>query len=119
MKELVFIESENLNCEPFTTDEVVAELIGIKTDSVKSLIRRHKERLELFGKVKYRMQRSSKSSNGKGGQCRKTYLLNEQQALQVVDWTRNLNRNNQQAAKIKDELIRLFKTTLKMPEMAR
>lgn len=119
MQDLVFVESEGLNCEPVTTDVVIAELIGIKTDSVKALIRLHKERLELFGEVRHRRVKSSKSYNGRGGQWIKTYLLNEQQALQVIDWTRNLNRNNQQAAKIKDELIRLFRTTLKMPETAR
>lgn len=103
LQELVFIESEDLNCEPFTTDEIIAKVVGIKRSSIQRLIRKHYTRLETFGEVSYQ---NIKIKTGKrGGQYKKVYFLNIDQALQVIDWTRNLNRNNQQAAKLKDELI--------------
>lgn len=49
MQELVFIESEDLNCEPFTTDEVIAEFSGNNRDSVTRLIRNYQDDLKSLG----------------------------------------------------------------------
>ena len=46
MNELVFLESNNINEEPFTTDEIIAEYSGNSRSSVTRLIRVHKKRLE-------------------------------------------------------------------------
>jgi len=108
LNQLVFIESENMNEEPFTTDELIADVIGIKRESVQRLIRTHQKRLLVFGDIKYKLRKATKGS--KGGTHKKIYLLNYQQAIQVIDWTRNLNRNCQKASKLKDELIEI-KTT--------
>ncbi|WP_338064622.1 hypothetical protein [Enterococcus villorum] len=46
MKDLVFLQSENLNDDPFTTDEIIAEYSENDPDSVKRLIRDNKTDLE-------------------------------------------------------------------------
>ena len=42
MNELVFLESNNIKEEPFTTDEIIAKYSGNSRSSVTRLIRVHK-----------------------------------------------------------------------------
>ncbi|HGF8005529.1 hypothetical protein NE248_08105 [Enterococcus durans] len=49
MKDLVFLQSDNLNNDPFTTDEVIAEYSGNSRESVTRLIRKYQGDLEEFG----------------------------------------------------------------------
>lgn len=48
MEELVFLHSQYIDEEPYTTDEIIAKYAENKEDSVKRLIRTHKEDLEEF-----------------------------------------------------------------------
>ncbi|HAP4479973.1 TPA: hypothetical protein IUX43_002567 [Enterococcus faecalis] len=106
MEELVFLHSQYIKEEPYTTDEVIAFAIGIKRKSVQNLIRKHIDRLRIFGEVDFKMGTPTK----KGGRPKKFYLLNKAQATQVIDWTRNLSRKDRKAEKFKDDLIeKLFK----------
>ena len=106
MEELVFLHSQYIKEEPYTTDEVIAFAIGIKRKSVQNLIRKHIDRLRIFGEVNFKMGTPTK----KGGRPKKFYLLNKAQATQVIDWTRNLSRKDRKAEKFKDDLTeKLFK----------
>ncbi|WP_348920161.1 hypothetical protein [Enterococcus rotai] len=51
--QLVFMESENMNDEPFTTDELISEYSGNILKSVKNLIRQYKDDLEEFGVLRF------------------------------------------------------------------
>ncbi|RXK57258.1 hypothetical protein EPB68_09495 [Enterococcus faecalis] len=106
MEELVFLHSLYIDEEPYTTDEVIAYAVGIKRESVQRLIRKHIDRLRIFGEVNFKRVTPTK----KGGRPKKVYLLNKGQATQVIDWTRNLSRKDRKAEKFKDDLIeKLFK----------
>lgn len=108
MNELVFLHSQYIEEEPYTTDEVIAYAVGIKRESVQNLIRKHIDRLSIFGEVKIKTGTPTK----KGGRPKKSYLLNKAQAMQVIDWTRNLSKKNRKAEKFKDDLIeKLFKVS--------
>ncbi len=60
MNELVSLHSQFIEEEPFTTDEVIADTVGIKRESVQRLIRKHIDRLRMFGEVNFKMGTSTK-----------------------------------------------------------
>lgn len=91
MQELVFIESEDLNCEPFTTDEVIAEFSGNNRDSVTRLIRNYQDDLKEFGKLGFEIRPMP------SGQKAKVFHLNQQQATLLITYLDNT------------EPVRLFK----------
>ncbi|KIU22258.1 hypothetical protein ff3pr_01553 [Weissella cibaria] len=82
---------EKLN--DLASDAEIAEALGVKVQSTKGLIRRHTERLLLFGNL-YVKNESSAS-----GQTIKTYLLNELQQHFIFSIARPINRNGEEIAK--------------------
>ena len=101
MKELVFIEPVNKKMEPYTTDEIIAECAGVKLPAVQRLIREKKERLEVFGSLRFEIRKIVK--NGSGNYL-KTYHLNEQQATLLITFL----RNTEAVTQFKVELVRQF-----------
>lgn len=89
MNGLVFLSSQRVDAEPFTTGDVVAKYAEVERDSVNRMIRNTYQRLERFGP---------------SGQDAKTYLLNQQQATLLITFLKNTPR----VADFKEELVRQF-----------
>ena len=49
MNDLVFLEPNRLDAEPFTTSKVIAEMTGMNHRRVKDAIRKHQSAMEDFG----------------------------------------------------------------------
>ena len=81
---LVYLDGKK---EPYTTSEIIAECAELKHDTVQSLIRNHKEDLEVFGVFGFEIRKPSKGSLG--GRPRKIYHLNEQQATLLITYLDN------------------------------
>ncbi|EMF0054092.1 Rha family transcriptional regulator [Enterococcus hirae] len=104
MKDLVFLQSDNLNNDPFTTDEVIAEYSENDPDSVKRLIRDNKADLEEFEVLGFEIRKPPKGS--KGGRPKKVYHLNEQQATLLITFL----DNTKPVKEFKKELVHQFYT---------
>lgn len=98
MNDLVFLSSQQVDAEPFTTGDVIAEYAGIERDSVNRMIRNIYQRLERMGKVGFKIRPMA------SGQESKTYLLNQQQATLLITFLKNTLR----VADFKEELVAQF-----------
>lgn len=98
MNDLVFLSSQQVDAEPFTTGDVIAEYAGIERDSVNRMIRNIYQRLERMGKVVFKIRPMA------SGQESKTYLLNQQQATLLITFLKNTPR----VADFKEELVAQF-----------
>ncbi|MCT3583785.1 Rha family transcriptional regulator [Levilactobacillus brevis] len=98
MNDLVFLSSQQVDAEPFTTGDVIAEYAGIERDSVNRMIRNIYQRLERMGKVGFKIQPMA------SGQESKTYLLNQQQSTLLITFLKNTPR----VADFKEELVAQF-----------
>lgn len=78
---LVYLDGKK---EPYTTSEIIAECAELKHDTVQSLIRNHKDDLEVFGIYGFEIRKL----NG-CGRPRKIYHLNEQQATLLITYLDN------------------------------
>lgn len=97
MNELVFLGSNNINEEPFTTDEIIAEYSGNSRSSVTRLIRVHKKRLEKFGTLGFEIRPSGKAR-------KKIYRLNREQATLLIVFL----DNSPKVVDFKVELVQQF-----------
>lgn len=84
--------------EPYTTSEIIAECAEVKHRHLKILINKHKERLERFGKVSFKI------SPSESGQNVRDYILNEQQATLLITFL----KNTEQVANFKENLVKAF-----------
>ncbi|HIW72340.1 MAG TPA: Rha family transcriptional regulator [Candidatus Levilactobacillus faecigallinarum] len=98
MNDLVFLPSQRVDAEPFTTGDVIAKYAEVERDSVNRMIRNTYQRLERFGKVGFEIRPMP------SGQDAKTYLLNQQQATLLITFLKNTPR----VADFKEELVRQF-----------
>lgn len=99
MKELVFLHSQYIEEEPYTTDEVIAKYSENNLKSVKNLIRDNKADLEEFGILPFEKVKL----NGRG-RPKKTYLLNEEQATLLITYL----DNTEPVRRFKKALVRQF-----------
>ncbi|MDP8584454.1 MULTISPECIES: Rha family transcriptional regulator [Enterococcus] len=97
MKDLVFLQSDNLNNDPFTTDEVIAEYSGNSRESVTRLIRKYQGDLEEFGTLGFEIRPIAKTKM-------KIYHLNQQQATLLITYL----DNTKPVRKFKKELVKQF-----------
>lgn len=102
MEGLVFLRSQYIEEEPYTTDEVIAKYSENNLKSVKNLIRDNKADLEEFGVLRFEKAKPQKGS--KGGRPKKTYLLNEQQATLLITYL----DNTEPVRRFKKALVRQF-----------
>lgn len=100
MQELVFIESDDLNCEPFTKSSVVAGYAEIEPRAVRQLIRKYEVDLKEFGILTFEM---SKINPGRGRKS-KDYHLNQQQTTLLITYL----DNTESVRKFKKELVHQF-----------
>ncbi len=84
MIDLVFLEPDKLDSEPFTTSKVVAECANIRHHTVTKLIQKHKTDFEEFGILRFKIEEIK-------GRCQpeKSYQLNEQQATLLITYLKN------------------------------
>lgn len=98
MEELVFLHSQYIEEEPYTTDEVIAKYSQIKRESVSRLIRKYQKDLEEFGKVGFEIRTME------SGQKAKIYHLNEEQATLLITYL----DNTEPVRRFKKALVRQF-----------
>lgn len=98
---LVFIASDNLKNEPFTTSKIIAECGGQEHRAIRQLIETYSSELKEFGRVTFQM--IPFETNG-GIQEIKVYLLNEEQATFLI----TLMRNTPQVVLFKQQLVKEF-----------
>ncbi|AEB72315.1 Rha family transcriptional regulator [Lentilactobacillus buchneri] len=97
-KEIVFLSSEAVYADTFTTSDVIAKYAGSSHKTVNELIRRYKNDLEELGVLPFSMELPLKGS--KGGHPRKVWRLNEEQATLLITYMGNT------------KLVRQFKKVL-------
>ena len=97
--ELVFLEPNKIDSEPFTTSDIVADSAGISYRSVQRMIEKHQGTIELYGKVRFEI-----TPSGKTKQPKRVYQLNEQQATVLI----TLLGNTPVVVAFKVELVRQF-----------
>lgn len=95
--DLVFLG--NVTEEPYTTDEIIAAYSGYSLHALKNMIRKHKTRLEKFGRLNTHEVRLI----GRGRPV-KTYRLNEPQATALITYLGNTKR----VLDFKDNLVAAF-----------
>jgi len=98
MNDLVFLEPDKLESEPFTTSKVIADFSGVTHKKLKMAITKNKESLETFGKVvPYETILQS-------GQTEIFYKLNEPQATFLI----TLMKNTKNVVEFKRRLVKQF-----------
>lgn len=102
MNDLVFLSSQQVDAEAFTTGDVIAEYAGIARKSVNELIRRYKNDLEDFGVLPFEMAKPIKGSLG--GHPRRVWYLNKNQANLLITYLDNTKPVRQ----FKKALVRQF-----------
>ena len=99
MDNLVFINSNNLNEEPYTTSKIISEYGGQEHKAVKQLTKTYIKKFQKLGKVTFEM-----SFNPKTSRNYKVYKLNEPQATFLI----TLMKNTDRVVNFKFELTKQF-----------
>ena len=96
---LVFLNSQSVDAEPYTTSDIIAAFTGINHHSINSMINK--------GHVTFKMQRT------KASRLKKVYLLNEKQASFLITLLKNTesvvlfkDALNEQFYSMKEEILR-------------
>lgn len=97
MHDLVFIGS--VNAEPYTTDKIISDYSGNDLDSVRRLIRNHKNDFEEYGFLGFEIRKLKRR-----GRPEKIYHLNEMQATLLMTYL----DNTEQVREFKKRLVRAF-----------
>lgn len=100
LADLVFVHG--LNEEPYTTDKIIAEHSGNDLDSVRRLVRSHKQDFEEFGFYGFEIRKL----NGRG-RPEKIYHFNEQQATLLITYLDNTPQVNQFKKALVHEFYRM------------
>ena len=99
MNNLVFLEPNKIDSEPFTTSDIIAECAGVCYRSVQRIAERYDADLKEFGIVRFEITLS-----GKAGRPKTVYRLNEQQATLLITYL----KNTEQVRIFKKELVKQF-----------
>ncbi|MBC9118634.1 Rha family transcriptional regulator [Fructobacillus fructosus] len=102
MEELVFFKGIGSKAKLYTTTEVIAEYTGIKYKSVYESVRNNQDDLKELGVLPFEMVVPQKGTLG--GQPKKVYQLNEQQATLLITYL----RNTPQVKEFKKALVKAF-----------
>lgn len=101
MDNLVFINSNNLHEEPFTTSKIIAKYGQVQHHTVTRLIQNYEKDLNEFGRVRFKIY----TLQTKGGiQKSKIYKLNEQQTTLVITYM----KNTEPVRRFKKALVKQF-----------
>lgn len=99
MADLVFLEPNKLDADPFTTSKVIAEHGEVKHHTVTRLIQNYEDDIKEFGILRFEIQ----EIKGRG-QPEKIYRLNEEQATLLITYM----KNTQPVRAFKKALVRQF-----------
>lgn len=97
MGEIVYLRDD----DAFTDTLIIAESTDNKHHAIMQMVRKHQERLEKFGKIRFR---HLKCENSKGGRPIEYCYLNEPQATLLISFLKNTDI----VADFKVELVRQF-----------
>lgn len=97
MQDLVFLG--NVNEEPYTTDEILADYCGVSVHGIKTIVYRHRDDFEEYGILSHGVTKL----NGRG-RPRINYRFNEQQATLLITYL----DNTPQVREFKKRLINEF-----------
>ncbi|GAX01007.1 Rha family transcriptional regulator [Secundilactobacillus silagei] len=99
-EKLVFIDSQQVNEQPYTTSDVIAEYAGISHHGINVEVKKHFDRIKRagHGKASFKMKPSP------SGQKLKVFLLTEQQATLLITFLKNTPR----VADFKEALVQQF-----------
>ena len=103
MDNIVFLEPNKIDSEPFTTSDVIAEFAGVNHHAIQQMISKYEKDLCEFGKVAFEMRPLPESRTK---QSILVYHLNEQQATFLMTYLKNTER----VRAFKKELVRQFYT---------
>lgn len=98
MDKLVFIDSNRLFEEPYTTSEIIAKYGKVQHATVQRLIRDYKKDIKDFGKLGFEIRPST------SGQKEKIYKLNQPQSTFLI----TLMKNTRQVVNFKKALVKQF-----------
>ena len=101
MDNIVFLEPNKIDSEPFTTSDVIAEFAGVNHHAIQQMISKYEKDLCEFGKVAFEMRPLPESRTK---QSILVYYLNEQQATLLITYLKNTER----VRAFKKELVRQF-----------
>lgn len=101
MHELVFVDNSLISAEPFTTSEILAKQMHVSERTVMNRINQYLDRLEHFGKVRFR---TIIVQNLQGGRPKKVAQLTEPQATLLITFF----KNTKVVADFKEELVKQF-----------
>lgn len=101
MDNIVFLEPNKIDSEPFTTSDVIAEFAGVNHHAIQQMISKYEKDLCEFGKVAFEMRPLPESRTK---QSILVYHLNEQQATLLMTYLKNTER----VRAFKKELVRQF-----------
>jgi phage regulator Rha-like protein len=104
MDNLVFLKTQDLNEEPFTTSEVIAQYGGVKHHAIQNLILNHIDDLKEFGQVAFQMR----AVENNGTKFEKVYDFNEDQATLLITFM----KNTPQVVQFKKNLVRQFRAMI-------
>jgi len=105
MDNLVFLKTQDLNEEPFTTSEIIAECAEVDHKSVLQLIKDHSNELKQFGHLRFENENEvNKGFRGSKDYQKQSYLLNEPQSTLLITFM----KNSPVVVKFKVELVRQF-----------
>ncbi|HEY5586691.1 MAG TPA: Rha family transcriptional regulator [Ruminiclostridium sp.] len=104
MNELVFLDPDKIDSEPFTTSKLVAEHGKVDHHALQVMISKYEEDLKEFGVLSFEMSKpiqqgidlksnpentSISNRRNQGGRPEKIYHLNEQQATLLITYMKN------------------------------
>ena len=101
MDNIVFLEPNKIDSEPFTTSDVIAEFAGVNHHAIQQMISKYEKDLCEFGKVAFEMRPLPESRTK---QSILVYHLNEQQATLLMTYL----KNTEKVRAFKKELVRQF-----------
>jgi len=98
MDELVFLEPNRIDAEPFTTSKTISEMTGVGHHHIKKQILLHEDQLKSFGLL------VACETESTGGRPEEIMRLNEQQATPLITFL----KNTPVVVAFKTELVRQF-----------
>lgn len=101
-KEIVFLSSQAVYADTFTTSDVIAKYSKSSVHAVSQLIRNYQADLEEFGVLTFQMRKPQKGSTG--GRPRKVWHLNEEQTMLLLTYM----DNTEPIRKFKKALVHQF-----------
>ena len=99
MNEIVFLEPNKIDSEPFTTSDIIAECAQVQHHTITRLIQQHEKDFNEFGILRFEIEETKAR-----GQPKRHYYLNEEQATLCLTYL----KNTPPVREFKKNLVRQF-----------